>query len=61
MAGIELVDVEGVTRLDPAQIAADLRAFQEAQPDGLVLCWDLWRIPSERLELVQASLPPTGP
>jgi hypothetical protein len=53
LAGIELVDLEGVTRLDEGQIAADLRALREADPDGLVLSWDLWRIPPERLEIVR--------
>jgi len=52
LVGIELVDLEGVTRLDQTQIAADLRAFREADPDGLVLSWDLRRILPERLEIV---------
>jgi len=54
LAGIELVEIEGVTRLDPAQITADLQAFRAAGADGLVLSWDLWYIPLERLELVRA-------
>ena len=54
LAGIELVEIEGVARLNQAQIAADLRAFHEAGADGLVLSWDLWHIPLERLELVRA-------
>ena len=53
LAGIELVELEGVTRLDPQQIAADLRAFRQAGADGLVLSWDLWHIPLERLDLVR--------
>ena len=53
LAGVELVDVEGVTRLNAAQIAADLRAFYEGGAHGLVLSWDLWRIPLERLDLVR--------
>ena len=53
LAGIELVDLAGVTRLDPRQIIADLRAFREARPDGLLLSWDLWRIPPDRLETVR--------
>jgi len=53
LAGIELVELEGVTRLDPQQIAADLRAFREAGADGLVLSWDLWHIPLDRLDLVR--------
>jgi len=54
LVGIELVEIEEVTRLNPAQIAADLRAFRAAGADGLVLSWDLWHIPLERLELVRA-------
>ncbi len=53
-AGIELVDVEGVTRLGRTQIEADLRAFRAAGAEGLVLSWDLWHIPLERLDLVRA-------
>lgn len=53
-AGIELVEMEGVTHLNQAQITNDLRAVRGAAPDGLVLSWDLWQIPLERLELVRA-------
>lgn len=53
LAGVELVEVEGITRLNAAQITADLRAFRAAGADGLVLSWDLWHIPLERLELVR--------
>jgi hypothetical protein len=52
-AGIELVEIEGVAQLDREQILADLRAFREAGADGLVLSWDLWHIPPERLDLVR--------
>jgi len=54
LAGLELVEMEGVTRLDPQQIVTDLQAFREAGADGLVLSWDLWHIPPERLELVRS-------
>ena len=53
-AGIELVELEGVTRLDRTQITDDLCALHEAGADGLVLSWDLAHIPLERLELVRA-------
>jgi hypothetical protein len=53
LPGIELVEIEGVTHLTRAQIAADLQAFGAAGADGLVLSWDLWHIPPERLELVR--------
>jgi hypothetical protein len=52
-AGIELVEIEGVAQLDREQILADLRAFRRAGADGLVLSWDLWYIPPERLDLVR--------
>jgi len=60
LAGIELVDLEGVTWLHQAQVTADLRAFQAAGADGLVLSWDLWHIPLERLELVRDLFVPCG-
>ncbi len=53
LAGIELVEIEGVVRLDRTQITADLCACREAGADGLVLSWDLWHIPLERLDLVR--------
>ena len=53
LAGIELVEIEGAAQLDRQQIVADLHAFREAGADGLVLSWDLWHIPLERLDLVR--------
>jgi hypothetical protein len=53
LAGVELVDLLGVTRLSPSQIRADLAAIQRARPSGLALSWDLLHIPLERLELVR--------
>ncbi len=53
MVGIELVELASVTALKTSQIKADLRAFRRAGPDGLVLSWDLWRIPPPRLDLVR--------
>jgi hypothetical protein len=52
LAGIELVDLPGVTRLNTAQVQADLAEFQAAGVDGLVLSWDLWHIPQKRLDLI---------
>ena len=52
--GVELVEIEGLAQLNPLQIVADLRAFRESGADGLVLSWDLWHIPLERLSLVRA-------
>ena len=53
LAGIELVEVEGVTKLNQEHITKDLRAFKKSGADGLVLSWDLWHIPVERLDLVR--------
>jgi len=55
-AGVELVEIEGVVRLDQRQIVADLHAFRQAGADGLVLSWDLWHIPPERLDLVRVMV-----
>ncbi len=51
LAGAELVEMPGVCELTPAQIRADADALHAGGPDGVVLCWDLLRIPLERLEL----------
>lgn len=56
LAGIELVEIEGVTRLSPPQIRADLEAIHGAGADGLVLSWDLKYMPDEYMELVAASV-----
>ena len=55
LPGIELVEVEGVTRLNNRQIAADLAAVRKAGAAGLALSWDLRRIPLERLEHVRTA------
>jgi hypothetical protein len=51
LAGIELVDLPGVTRLHDEQIRKDLRAVLSCNPAGLALSWDLRHIPLERLKL----------
>lgn len=53
LAGIELVELEGVITLTEAQIRTDLRAMLDAGVDGLALSWDLRHIPLERLSLVR--------
>jgi hypothetical protein len=55
LAGIELVDLEGVTALTAPQIRADLRAILDTGVDGLALSWDLLHIPLERLSLVHEA------
>ena len=56
LAGIELVDLPGVTNLTPPQIQADLHAFHDAGVDGLVFSWDLQLMPVKRLAMVAAEL-----
>jgi hypothetical protein len=53
LAGVELVEIQDAAELDDAQIEVDLRALRDAPLDGLVLSWDLWHIPPERLALVR--------
>ena len=52
LAGVELVEIPGVAELDMGQIEADQRALRASEIDGLVLSWDLWHMPLERLEVV---------
>ena len=55
LAGIELVDLPGITNLRSNQILADLAAIKRAGPAGLAISWDLLYIPLERLQLVRRS------
>lgn len=52
LAGLELVEIPGVCTLQATQVRATLSALRGAGVDGLVLSWDLWRIPLERLEWI---------
>ena len=54
-AGIELVDIPGITSLNPGQIKAELQAFSQAGAAGLALSWDLWWMPGEYLDLVSKA------
>ncbi len=47
LAGIELVQVAGVTRLSPAQVRADLEALCTEGADGVSLSWELRLMPEE--------------
>ncbi len=53
LAGIELVEMPGVTKLSTGQMRADAAAVRTGTPDGVVLCWDLRHIPMERVELAR--------
>jgi hypothetical protein len=54
LAGIELVEVSGVSELNSFQIEADLRALKAVNADGLSISWDLWHIPLDRLDIVRS-------
>jgi len=56
LAGIELVDLHGVTHINDWQIMKVLSALSFPRPDGLALSWDLQHIPMQRLELVNREL-----
>jgi hypothetical protein len=51
LAGVALVDVKNVHESTPKQIRTDLQASRSAK--GLVLSWDLWQIPLERLDTIR--------
>ena len=53
LAGIALVEMEGVHMPTLEQIQADLIECREA--DGLVLSWDLWHIPSKYISAISQS------
>jgi len=52
LAGIELVAIKGITNIDPLQLERDLRALKKVDPHGIVLSWDLWKIPEEYLRII---------
>jgi len=53
LAGFELVEIEGVAQLNPAQISADLAAVRRSGVAGLSISWDLRHVPLDRLEQVR--------
>ena len=53
LAGMELVELEGVTSLKPEQIRSDLIAVKRSGAAGLALSWDLLHISLERLDQVR--------
>jgi hypothetical protein len=55
LAGIALVELPGIHRSAPAQLAADLTACRGTGASGLVLSWDLWYISPQALEIVRAA------
>ena len=55
-AGLELVEIVGVCELSPGKIRRDWSAVLEAGIEGVVLSWDLWHMPLDRLRLVSDIL-----
>ena len=53
LAGMELVELDGVTYLNPDQISSDLSGLKRSGAAGLAISWDLFHIPLERLNLVR--------
>jgi hypothetical protein len=55
LAGISLVEHEGINRVASNQLLEEIRVIRDSGVDGLVLSWDLWRISDQRLgEVAQA-------
>ncbi len=55
LMGMELVEIPGVAELTPARIAEDAAALRDGGADGLVLSWDLWHMPLERLDTIREA------
>jgi hypothetical protein len=56
LAGIALVELEGIHQPTLEQIQADFNACQDA--DGLVLSWDLWNIPHKYISEIASRIAP---
>ena len=54
LAGIELVEIPGVSELNRAQIRTDSEAVLAGSPDGIVLSWDLVHMPADHLRLANS-------
>jgi len=54
LAGLALVELEGIHTSTREQIQADLEACRPA--DGLVLSWDLWHIKPDTLNTIHSLL-----
>ena len=54
LAGLALVELEGIHTSTREQIQSDLKACRHA--DGLALSWDLWHIQPESLNAISATL-----
>lgn len=54
-SGLALVDIPGLNRVEPGEVAAEVAACQRGGADGLVISWDLWEMPLERLDQVRSA------
>jgi hypothetical protein len=52
-AGVALVQMENIHSVDDNQIQEDILANQATDVAGLVISWDLWHIPTERLQMLR--------
>jgi hypothetical protein len=52
LAGIALIEIRGVNESTPEQVQNDLKAARTAE--GLVISWDLWQTPMERLDTIRS-------
>jgi len=52
LAGLELVEIAGISNLNNEQIIRDHQTVRAIGVDGLSISWDLWNIPQNRLDLV---------
>lgn len=55
-SGAALVEVPGINRVEPAEVASEMAAYRRGGADGLVISWDLWELPLERLDQVREAL-----
>lgn len=49
LAGIALVEMAGINQFPVERLPDEVAAYRRGGADGLVVAWDLWRIPAERL------------
>jgi hypothetical protein len=56
LAGVELIDLPGITHIDDERLEKDLNALMFLRPGGLALSWDLQHTPLTRLQLVNRIL-----
>jgi hypothetical protein len=53
LAGLELVEIEGVATASNQRLIEDLNALRDLPDTGLAISWDLLHIPLSRLKLVR--------